>query len=141
MITKRLVKIVMNSSLKKLSKKSVKYDDSEKSEKDEKKKEENKEEKQSTGPSPFNPNETSSEKNSNSASILNDNSSENENNKIDKIIKMNNFKKTSEYQKEHKNYEFIVNNEKCNFDITKGQLRYKLSNKAMDKISLKKLYI
>ena len=129
----------MNSSLKKLSKKSIKYDDSEKSEKEEKKKEENKEEKQSTGPSPFNPNETSSEKNSNSASILNDNSSENENNKIDKIIKMNNFKKTSEYQKEHKNYEFIVNNEKCNFDITKGQLRYKLSNKAMDKISLKKI--
>ena len=59
--------------------------------------------------------------------------------KIDKVIKDSNKKKTSKYQSEHKNYEFIIDNEKYSFDIIKEELRCKRHNKEMKKYPLSEI--
>ena len=105
-------------------------EEKEKSEKDEIK--EHNIEEQFAGPSSFNKDEIISEKNS--ASILNDDS---DINNIDNIMKMENLKKTSEYQREHKNYEFDINKEKYFFDIYQGQLRCKTNNNNIKIYNLK----
>ena len=98
-------------------------------------KEEQIEEKQFAGPSSFNQNDIESEKYS--ASILND---ESENNKIEDLMKIENIKKISEYQREHKYYEFNINKEKYYFDIYQGQLRYKVDNNKNKSYELKEIF-
>ena len=110
-----------------------KSEKSEQSEKD-KIKEEIIEEKQMAGPSPFNQNEIESEKYS--ASIFNDDSD----NKLDDLMKIQNLKKTSEYQRDHKFYEFVINKEKYFFDIYQGQLRYKVNNSNNKSYDLKDIF-
>ena len=71
------------------------------------------------------------------ASIINDYTSEEQApDKIGKVIKDSNIRKTSKYQSEHKNYEFIIVNEKEPFEIINGELRFKSHNKKMIKYSL-----
>ena len=53
--------------------------------------------------------------------------------KIQKVMKDSNTKKTAGYQSEHKNYEFIIDNEKYYFDIIKDELRCKRHNREMIK--------
>ena len=108
-------------------------EEKEKSEKEEIK-EEKIQEKQFAGPSSFNKSEIESEKYS--ASILNDDSD----NKIEDLIKIENIKKTSEYQREHKYYEFTINKEKYFFDIYQGQLRYKVDNNKNKAYELKEIF-
>ena len=100
--------------------KSEKSENSEKSEKEEIK-EEQKEE-QFAKPSSFNQDEIESEKYS--ASILNDD----DDNQIEDLMKTENIKKSLDYQREHKNYEFEINHQKYFFDIYQGQLRCKKNN-------------
>ena len=50
-----------------------------------------------------------------------------------------NIKKTSKYQSEHKNYEFVNDNEKLYFEIIKGELRCKSNNKKMEKFPLNEI--
>ena len=100
--------------------KSEKTENSEKSEKEEIK-EEQKEE-QFAKPSSFNQDEIESEKYS--ASILNDD----DDNQIEDLMKTENIKKSLDYQREHKNYEFEINHQKYFFDIYQGQLRCKKNN-------------
>ena len=100
---------------------------------------ENNEQQSGQMPTPFNQNiePYSSEKNKSNASIVNDDTSEEQApSKIEKVIKDSNIKKTSKYQSEHKNYEFIIDNEKVSFDIINGELRCKRHNKKMIKYSL-----
>ena len=111
-------------------------EEKEKSEKEEIK-EEQIEEKQFAGPSSFNQNDIESEKYS--ASILND-ESDNNNNKIEDLMKIENIKKISEYQREHKYYEFNINKEKYYFDIYQGQLRYKVDNNKNKSYELKEIF-
>ena len=111
----------------------IKSDDSEKSEKKEIKQEQF-EEKQFAPPSSFNQDEIESEKYS--ASILNDESG----NKMEDLIRIENIKKISEYQREHKFYEFIIKNEKYYFDIYQGQLRFKVNNEKNKSYGLKEIF-
>ena len=108
-------------------------EEKEKSEKEEIK-EDQLEEKQIGDPSSFNKDEIESEKNS--ASILNDESD----NKIEDLMKIDNIKKTSEYQREHKIYEFNINNENYYFDIYQGQLRCKINNGNNKSYELKNIF-
>ena len=103
--------------------KSERTEKSEKFEKTEKEeiKEEQKEE-QFAKPSSFNQDDIESEKYS--ASILNDD----DDNQIEDLMKTENIKKSLDYQREHKNYEFEINHQKYFFDIYQGQLRCKKNN-------------
>lgn len=87
-------------------------------------------------PSAFNPNAMDSSNEKNQASIMNDSSEDNVPSKIEKVIKDSNIKKTSKYQNEHKNYEFINGDERLYFEIIKGELRCKPNNQKMVKFSL-----
>ena len=107
-------------------------DKSKKSEKEEIKEEQIEE--QFAKPSSFNKNEIESEKYS--ASILNDD----EDDEMGNIIKIGNIKKTAEYQREHKNYEFEINNKKYFFDIYQGQLRCKINNSNMKTYELNEIF-
>ena len=108
-------------------------EEKEKSEKEEIK-EEPMEEKQIGEASSFNKDEIESDKNS--ASILNDDSD----NKIENLIKIENIKKTSEYQREHKIYEFNIDNENYYFDIYQGQLRCKINNENNKSYELNNIF-
>ena len=110
----------------------VENDNSKKSEKEEVKEEQLEE--QFAKPSSFNKNEIESEKYS--ASILNDD----EDDEMGNIIKIGNIKKTAEYQREHKNYEFEINNKKYFFDIYQGQLRCKINNSNMKTYELNEIF-
>lgn len=90
-------------------------------------------------PSDFNPNPLDSSNEKNQASIMNDSSDENTPSKLEKIIKDSNIKKTSKYQSEHKNYEFVNGDEKLYFEIIKGELRCKSNNQKMIKFSLNEI--
>ena len=92
------------------------------------------EEKQLGEASSFNKDEIESDKNS--ASILNDDSD----NKIENLIKIENIKKTSEYQREHKIYEFNIDNENYYFDIYQGQLRCKINNENNKSYELNNIF-
>ena len=106
--------------------KSERTEKSEKTEKSENEeiKEEQKEE-QFAKPTSFNQDEIESEKYS--ASILNDD----DDNQIEDLLKTENVKKSLDYQREHKNYEFEINHQKYFFDIYQGQLRCKKNNSNM----------
>ena len=102
---------------KEKTEKSEKTEQSEKSEIKEEQKEE-----QFAKPSSFNQDEIESEKYS--ASILNDD----DDNQIEDLMKTENIKKSLDYQREHKNYEFEINHQRYFFDIYQGQLRCKKNN-------------
>ena len=54
-------------------------------------------------------------------------------------MKNSNIKNISKYQSEHKSYEFMIDGEKYTFDIFRGELRCKVSNKQMIKYSLSEI--
>jgi hypothetical protein len=108
-------------------------------ERDSKKSEEPKKKEDSPITSAFNPNALDSSNEKNQASILNESSEENAQPKIEKVIKDSNIKKTSKYQSEHKNYEFVNGDEKLYFEIIKGELRCKSNNQKMVKFSLNEI--
>ena len=108
-------------------------------ERESKKSEEPTKKEDSPMPSAFNPNALDLSNEKNQASIMNDSSEENGPSEIGKVIKDSNIKKTSKYQSEHKNYEFVNGDDKLYFEIIKGELRCKPNNQKMVKFSLNEI--
>ena len=136
-----------NQKKEKKSKKEKRKSDKEKIilKQEENKENKNEEEAKDMGqtPSDFTPKIESFSSEAHRTSILKDENEEDSNDpalaKIEKVMLDSNAKKTSKFQSEHKNYDFIIDNEKLSFDIIKGELRCKQNNKQMKKFQLNEI--